>query len=183
MKTLLAIILTFVTATLAFAGGSAFVVKKEEAQAAAAEITRLRSELALEALSSGVEMTPATFKAVCGTVAMRAKEIALEKGFKIRHAAVKNRNPKNGATAAELEIINGFTKSDALASVGAFITIEGQDFYRYSLPIFVEKACLSCHGEKDKRPAFIVKKYPEDTAYGYKEGDLRGIISVSFPVE
>ncbi len=74
-------------------------------------------------------------------------------------------------------------KKDAPRSVSGIKTIEGRGYYRYSAPIYVEKACLACHGAKDKRPAFIVKKYPEDKAYGFKEGDLRGIISVTFEVE
>jgi len=62
-------------------------------------------------------------------------------------------------------------------------TINKKSYARYVRPIFVEPACLSCHGEKNKRPAFVKKKYPEDLAYGFKAGDLRGIIEVMIPVE
>ena len=48
-------------------------------------------------------------------------------------------------------------------------------------PIFVEDACLACHGSKDKRPFFIVDKYPEDRAFDFKTGDLRGMVEVLFP--
>ncbi|MCK5237042.1 MAG: DUF3365 domain-containing protein [Deltaproteobacteria bacterium] len=183
MKIILAIALIFVTATLAFAGGSALELRKEEVAGAAVEITRLRSERAREVIGTGVSVTPAVFKEVCGSVKKRAMAIAHEKSFKIRHAAVKNRNPKNAATAEELSIINSFTDKDAQKSNDGIQTIEGQDYYRYSAPIYVEKACLSCHGAKENRPAFIVKKYPDDRAYGFKEGDLRGIISVLFPLD
>jgi hypothetical protein len=54
----------------------------------------------------------------------------------------------------------------------------GESFFRYTAPIYVEKQCLACHGAKDKRPAFIVEKYPEDKAYGLEAGDFRGIISI-----
>ena len=183
MKIIIATALIFLTATLALAGDSALELKKEDAARAAIEIRHLRSERAREVIGPGVEITPTVFKEVCGSVKKRVMAIASEKGFKIRHAAAKFRNPKNAATAEELSIIKGFMKKDAPRSVSGIKTIEGQDYYRYSAPIYVEKACLACHGEKDKRPAFIVKKYPEDKAYGFKEGDLRGIISVSFPIE
>lgn len=183
MRILLATALIFLTAASALAGGSALELKKEDAARAAIEIRHLRSERAREVIGSGVEITPAVFKEVCGSVKKRIMAISREKGFKIRHAAIKNRNPKNAATTEELSIINEFMKKKAPRSVSVIKTIEDRDYYQYSAPIYVEKACLACHGEKDKRPAFIVKKYPEDKAYGFKEGDLRGIISVLFPLK
>jgi hypothetical protein len=50
-------------------------------------------------------------------------------------------------------------------------------------PIYVEVACLQCHGNEEKvKPAirrFLKRKYPFDEAFGYKEGDLRGGISLT----
>jgi hypothetical protein len=183
MKIILATALIFLTTTLALAGDSALEQKKEDAARAANEISHLRSERAREVIGTGVEITPVLFKEVCGSVKKRVMAIAKEKGFKIRHAAAKFRNPKNAATAEELSIIKAFMKKDAPRSISALNTIEGQEHYRYSAPIYVEKPCLSCHGDKGKRPAFIVKKYSGDKAYDFKEGDLRGIISVSFPIK
>ena len=46
---------------------------------------------------------------------------------------------------------------------------------------------LQCHGEKEKiRPAikqYLEKRYPYDEAFGYKEGDLRGGISITMATE
>ncbi len=54
-------------------------------------------------------------------------------------------------------------------------------------PIYAEKACLNCHGEKNKiKPAirqFLERKYPNDQAFGYKEGDIRGGISIIILLE
>lgn len=46
--------------------------------------------------------------------------------------------------------------------------------YQYSRPLWVEARCLACHGEREAT-------YPEvqshfDRGYGYKEGDLRGVM-------
>jgi hypothetical protein len=47
--------------------------------------------------------------------------------------------------------------------------------------ITVQPSCLACHGPKDERPAFVKKDYPEDRAYGFEDGDLRGIYAVFVP--
>ncbi len=182
MKILLTIVIIAVTASVAFAGGETLRGKKTAAKEAAAEITRMRSERARDVINSETEITPAIFKEVCGKVGKRAKEIAKENGFRIRHAAVKNRNPKNAATEDELKIIEGLVVDASLKESTGTVMLGGEEYYRYTAPIYVEKACLACHGDKDKRPAFIKEKYPDDKAYGFKEGDLRGIISVLFPL-
>ena len=50
-------------------------------------------------------------------------------------------------------------------------------------PIYVDAACLQCHGNEEKvKPAmrlFLKRKYPFDEAFGYKEGELRGGISLT----
>jgi len=60
------------------------------------------------------------------------------------------------------------------------------DKFRFAKAIKVKKACLKCHGTPDQiDPMFykaMVAKYGEEAvrrATGYKEGELRGIISVT----
>lgn len=53
-------------------------------------------------------------------------------------------------------------------------------FYRYTTPIYVTEACLRCHGRVEDAPAEVIQKYGE-RAFGYKVGDVRGIISVRLP--
>jgi len=59
------------------------------------------------------------------------------------------------------------------------------DKFRFALAIKVKKSCLKCHGTPDQLdPMYykaMVAKYGEDAvkrATGYKEGEIRGIISV-----
>jgi hypothetical protein len=53
-------------------------------------------------------------------------------------------------------------------------------------PIYVETACLQCHGKKDQIrieiKQFLSRRYPHDNAFGYKEGELRGGISIVIPI-
>ncbi len=54
-------------------------------------------------------------------------------------------------------------------------------YYRYSQPIYVQQACLKCHGDPKDAPPEVIEKYGDRHAFGYKVGDVRGIISVKFP--
>lgn len=155
----------------------------EKAMAAADEIITMRSDLAREFIKPGAVIDEETFKKVCGAVAKRAKDITEKTGVKIRHAAIKNRNPLNAADERERAIIEKFEANKSLSEIWEDFESEGKSFKRYTRPIFVENACLACHGLKEARPEFIKTKYPDDKAYEFKEGDLRGIISVTVPAE
>lgn len=156
---------------------------EEKAAAAADEIISMRSTLAEEFIKPGAVVDEETFKKTCGAVGKRVKEITEKTGLKIRHAATKNRNPANAASGAEEELIERFASDRGLSEVWEDFEAEGKRYKRYTRPIFVEPACLACHGPKDERPGFIKTKYPADLAYGFKEGDLRGIISVTVAAE
>lgn len=87
------------------------------------------------------------------------------------------RNPANRPDLFEAAAIDHF-KSDRESAY--FEDIVG-DKYRYAQPIFVEKACLKCHGDKEDAPPEVIEKYGSDKAFGYQLGDVRGIISVQLP--
>ena len=52
---------------------------------------------------------------------------------------------------------------------------------RYFRRIVVEEACLACHGPRDTRPDFVTQGYPDDKAFDFEVGDLRGMYSVFVP--
>ncbi len=150
---------------------------KEKARKIATTIIELRSERAAT-IEEGTVVTPKVFKSVCGAVKKKAMEMAKKEGVKIRHAAVKYRNPSHAATEEETSMHILFLENRELKELWNKTAIGGVNYNRYVRPIYVEPACLLCHGEKEKRPEFIKKKYPEDKAFGFKPGDLRGIIEV-----
>ena len=154
---------------------------KAGAVSAAEEIIQMRSTLAQNFIKPDLEITEETFKNVCGAVARRVKEIMEKDGYKIRHASAKNRNPVNAAAPDEISILDTFDRSREIKGQWDKAEADGKKFQRYMKPIFVEDACLACHGSKDKRPQFIIDKYPEDSAYDFKTGDLRGMVEVMFP--
>lgn len=155
---------------------------REKAKKIADRITDMRSERAASLIDADVKITPDVFKSVCGTVKKKAMEIAKKEGLKIRHAAMKNRNPDHAATEADIKLHDFFRNNPDEKGLWEKVSLKGGKYIKYSRPIYVEKACLICHGDKGKRPEFIKKKYAGDKAYGFEVGDLRGIIQVMVPI-
>lgn len=44
-----------------------------------------------------------------------------------------------------------------------------------------EPSCLACHGTKASRAAFVKDNYPDDKAFDFQVGDLRGMYAVFIP--
>lgn len=163
--------------------GEALEERRASAITAADEVINMRSSLADGFIKPDMEITEEVFKNTCGSVAKRIKEIMEKEGFKIRHATTKNRNPNFAARPDEVKLLEAFDKDRTLREKWDVVEIEGKKYHRYMRPIFVEKACLACHGPKEKRPGFIVQKYAEDKAYDFKTSDLRGMIEVMFSAD
>ncbi|MBZ0107739.1 MAG: DUF3365 domain-containing protein [Candidatus Scalindua rubra] len=118
-----------------------------------------------------------------------ANDFSLMTGYKLKQTSLNLRNLNNKPDEWEKKILNKFelSKYPKGTGFGEILEIDGRKIYRYMKPIYVEKACLKCHTSKDKtRPEirkFLERKYPYDQAFGYKEGDVRGGISIMVPLE
>ena len=90
------------------------------------------------------------------------------------------RNQRNTADSIEKEAISYFrenpTEKERFVS---FKSTEGDGFYHYSAPIWIEEYCLKCHGKREDAPVAIRNSY--ETSYDYKIGDLRGVMSIKLP--
>lgn len=104
----------------------------------------------------------------------------------IKRTSLKTRNPLNAPAENERFVLQEFeakkSKGMPLESK-VLVDVEGNP--HYYAPIFIEKKCLICHGSLDKElskttDSIIKSHYPNDLAIGFKEGDLRGIWSISF---
>ncbi|MDP1610335.1 MAG: DUF3365 domain-containing protein [Sulfuritalea sp.] len=87
------------------------------------------------------------------------------------------RNPINAPDEFEKRSISQFKMNGKQKYAETF---EGGS-YRYTTPIYVTQACLACHGKAEDAPPEVIAKYGSDRAFGYKLGDVRGIISVRLP--
>ncbi|NQV09655.1 MAG: DUF3365 domain-containing protein [Cyanobacteria bacterium] len=146
------------------------------------QLDQMRISLASTLEGRTEEPTIETMKEVCKPVGMRAIAIGKENGWQVRQVASKYRNPDHApAKAQERQVIDLFSRhpeinglwEPAVAEQGA-----GLNYYRR---INVEPSCLACHGTKASRPAFIKANYPDDKAFDFKVGDLRGMYAVHLP--
>lgn len=55
--------------------------------------------------------------------------------------------------------------------------------YRYARKIIDAASCISCHGDPATAPRDVTEQYGRTRGYGFKVGDVAGIISVSLPTE
>lgn len=87
------------------------------------------------------------------------------------------RNPENRPDAFEASAIDALKGKKGLTYYEDFV--EGD--FRYAQPIFVKESCLKCHGDVADAPPAVTEKYGTKKAFGYKVGEVRGVISVRLP--
>jgi len=123
-----------------------------------------------------------TFQRVCKPVGKRAKEIGAENGWVVQQLAKKYRNPVHKLDAEAETLHEKFASQSELTDTWIRTVRDNTEGWRYARRITVQSSCLACHGPKEQRPAFVKNGYPDDRAYGFEEGDLRGLYSVFVPV-
>ncbi|MCI5147916.1 MAG: EAL domain-containing protein [Candidatus Electrothrix sp. MAN1_4] len=107
-----------------------------------------------------------------------SEEFAEVTGGRVTVNAVTDRprNLKNKADEVELRAIQFFKKNATEKEYSEEVSSENEQFYFYASPFFIKKMCLQCHGSREEVLSDVAKKY--STALDYKEGDLRGVISI-----
>ncbi len=142
----------------------------------------MRSGLASTLEGQTEEPTMKTMKEVCGPVGKQAVQLSKENGWQVKQIANKYRNPNHAPDNLHAKIaLAKFDQTPELMGFWDRETIDGQDGTRYYRRINVEASCLACHGGKSSRPQFVKDNYPQDLAYDFQVGDLRGMYAVFVP--
>lgn len=90
-------------------------------------------------------------------------EIAMERrGIQFHITSLNPLRPENAATPREAMALRQFAQGTK--EVGSFISDNGASAFFYMAPLVTQQACLPCHAPQ-----------------GYREGDIRGGISVTLP--
>ena len=117
-----------------------------------------------------------------------ANDFSLRTGHVLKQTSLKVRNPSNAPDEWEKKVLELFSSSEYSKGegFGEMVEVNGTKAYRYMTPLYIDTGCIQCHGNRNEvRPAirqFLERRYPHDQAFGYKEGDLRGGISITlFP--
>ncbi|MEN8187962.1 MAG: DUF3365 domain-containing protein [Bacteroidota bacterium] len=156
--------------------------------------------------NQGNEIAQATMKKMGGTMVEKMKEGGVKEavpfcntkaipltnemsekfGVTIKRTSHRIRNEENRPNDEEQAILDKYIK---LISEGKelnpVVELDNMGNPHYYAPIKIQKKCLTCHGEiginvTKKSDSIINSYYPKDLATGFKEGDLRGIWSITF---
>ncbi len=108
-------------------------------------------------------------------------------GISIKRTSSRLRNPANAPDSLEARILSQLQslKNKNLPLID--FLVPDDNGYHYFKPIVIQAMCLNCHGDRSTQIKTdtwnaIAQQYPADSAFNYKEGDLRGIWHVTFPV-
>ncbi|HZZ86533.1 MAG TPA: DUF3365 domain-containing protein [Anaeromyxobacteraceae bacterium] len=108
-----------------------------------------------------------------------AEKFAATAGLSIKQTSDKYRNPLNKPDAFEKAVLTKFAGSGWEKGKGysEIVELKGRKVVRFLQPLYIGKACLSCHGDP-KGELDVAGRAKE----GYREGELRGAVSVIVPV-
>jgi len=152
-------------------------------EAAGALTTELRARLAQELAAGG----PVAAVRVCSEAAQRIAAEHSRPGLRVRRVSERWRNPADAPDTWEKEQLRRLAaaqeKGELPPEVYQVVTGGTWRVLRYLKPIVIGGPCLSCHGDPaaiDPAVAALIReRYPQDTALGYRDGELRGAVSVS----
>ena len=142
----------------------------------------MRSQLASSLEGATEAPTLQTMKEVCKPVGVKAQQLSQDNEWQVKQIASKYRNPAHAPGNRYTQTaLAKFEQDPELMGFWERETLEGQTGTRYYRRINVEASCLACHGAKDDRPQFVQDIYPQDRAYDFDVGDLRGMYAVFMP--
>lgn len=112
-----------------------------------------------------------------------AEALAERSGWDVRRVSLQPRNQRlAGPDDWEREVLQQFEQRQQAGEPGAGINIaavvDGEFRYMQAQP--TGQLCLTCHGAQlsSSVRAALSEYYPDDTATGYVEGEIRGAISL-----
>jgi len=143
-------------------------------------LNAMRSRLA-QTITSEETVDMGTFARVCKPVGQRARALSDSTGWVVQQIAEKYRNPANQLDSTGAEAHALFAANPDLTQRWTRVERNSTSGWRYYRRITVEPTCLACHGAKENRPDFVKQNYPDDKAYGFEAGDLRGLYAVFIP--
>ena len=123
----------------------------------------------------------------CNTKAIPlTEEMSNKFNVDIKRTSHLLRNENNKPNDEEILVINNY--KDLMAKgkgLNPVVELDNDGNPHFYAPIILQKKCLTCHGEvgvnvTKKSDSIIESYYPKDLATGFKEGDLRGIWSITF---
>jgi hypothetical protein len=193
------VLILFLAAGCAPTGEPASGEKAETIQEPPAEAVA-RAEQVVDALGSELMSTltdelldggPVAAVRVCSEVAPEVAAAHSTDGVVVRRVSLKLRNAANSPDDHEQKVLEQFAaqlaRGEALEPHVEVVAQAGKKTLRYLRPIKIMEPCLNCHGSREQMEPELLKvldeRYPNDAAFDYREGDLRGAFSVSVELD
>jgi len=112
----------------------------------------------------------------------RVKEGLPELYYKL--AAINPRNPVNRADALEEKLIKMFNENREIKHFRDIIEVDGKKNLYVAIP-FLEnnEKCLRCHGKRAGAPPQLQERYPGESGFNEKVGEIRAITSIRSPLQ
>ena len=142
--------------------------------------TQLQGELKAALQAGG----PIKALSVCHEAAPAiAADLSNQSGAEVRRISLKPRNPGaavQGEMLENLTALNAAPMKDGKPATMQWSS-NGQTHWIRAIPM-QEKPCAACHGTNiaPEVKAKIAELYPDDTAVGFKPGEMRGAIAISW---
>ncbi|WP_217125939.1 Tll0287-like domain-containing protein [Hydrogenophilus thiooxidans] len=132
---------------------------------------------------------------VCSEIAPKiVSALSAQYGWQVRRVSLKVRNPLIGMPDAwEQRQLAEFDRRVAAGEkaegleVAEVVSEPAGRYFRYMKALPVGSLCLNCHGSdatvSSETAAALAANYPHDRARGYREGEVRGAVSIKRPLE
>jgi signal transduction histidine kinase/HPt (histidine-containing phosphotransfer) domain-containing protein/ActR/RegA family two-component response regulator len=105
-----------------------------------------------------------------------------DNGYVFNNVSDRPRNPANMADSVEKAAMEYFRANPEVSERIETIRDDGgRRWVHYTAPMWIEGYCLRCHGAEEDAPESVRHGY--SAAYGYQQGDLRGLMSIRLPLE
>ena len=129
-----------------------------------------------------------------GFANMIGKQFTRKTGISVKFVSYEKgkhgpRTSQNKADKWESKQLKKFSKIRYPKGVGygEVVLVKGKEpydiAYRYIYPMYIENKCLKCHGDPARSPTGDGRDITGFEMEGFKEGELRGAISLVFPIE
>jgi HAMP domain-containing protein len=129
----------------------------------------------------GTKLTPVDFYSKNPALAQREFSEAVERSpssAKFRLTSHNVMNPGNKPDAFE----EGALREIRGKNLKEFYELNDNGF-RYARAVYQKATCIACHGDATNAPNDVKVRYGTEHGFGFKEGDVAGIISVRLPAK
>ncbi len=148
--------------------------------------------LKAELMAAVKEKGPEHAVMVCNVKApIIADKVSGDTGWTVARSSHKLRNTKNAPDAYTAQAIDEFLKRQEAGEKAAdivkaeIVAEDGKQLFRLVKAIPTGELCLNCHGGDNVKPAVVdtlAQLYPDDQARGFSMGEMRGVFTLSKPL-